>query len=317
MSNGKYNINSTEIIGWLDKRGYSFALLGRSSEGFVPASIFEYIENGFYFLKEGFMNNELRDCCILTSSSIIADRYSEENLILLLNTDEQSVYYEIVRDFFQEKSNGKISNTAIIKDSATIGSNVQIDDFVVIGEATIGDNTIIKSHTVINDEVIVGENVVIGCQSVIGADGIAWAWDSEQEERIRMPQLGGVCIEEGAVLAANTIIARGSLNEKSRIGKNSFLAPGCRLGHGTNIGSHAHLSNNIVTAGNVSIGDNSFVGSGAIFQPRVSIHSETIVGAGAVVNKDTTQAGMTLIGIPAREKQTNPNSKGMPQIKRK
>lgn len=304
------------IMRWLEKKEYSYSCKGVSINLVTPASVFDLIDYGFYFIKEGLSQKKISNSCILTSSKTVASQYKQSNFIIQIEIDEQAVYYELIRDFFQPKSNGVVSKMAIVNFDSNIDSSAQIDEFTIIGKAIVGKGTIIKSHCQIGDGVIIGDNVTIESHSIIGTNGIVWAWNCKQTERVRMPQLGGVHIHNGVVLSANTIIARGSLNENSVVGESSFLAPGCRLGHGSKIGSYAHLSNNVVTAGNVSIGDNSFVGSGAIFQPRVKIHAHTIVGAGAVVNKDTTGSGFTLVGVPAREKVTKSIPNGMPKFVR-
>lgn len=134
-------------------------------------------------------------------------------------------------------------------------------------------------------------------------------------KKILQPQLGGVDIYENCFIGAGTIIVRGSLNENTRIGRNSLLAPGGRIGHGTQIGDFVHFANNVVTGGNTIIGDYSFVGSAAVFRPKIVIHPKTIVGAGSVVVKNTTKEGKTLLGIPAKEINTKVNPSGMPKPK--
>jgi UDP-3-O-[3-hydroxymyristoyl] glucosamine N-acyltransferase len=310
-------ISINSILQWLEKKNYDFSSKGTSLRSVTPASVFEIIDNGFYFIKEGLPPKDISNSCILTSSEYVTEQYEQLNYIIQINIDEQAIYYELIRDFFQPKSTSIVSKTAVISPEANIGVGTQIDDFTVIGNAQIGKGCIIKSHCHIGDGVIIGDFVVIEPSSIIGTNGVVWAWNYSQTERIRMPQLGGVQICNNVVLSANTIITRGSLNESSIIGENSFLAPGCRLGHGTQIGAYAHLSNNVVTAGNVSIGDNTFIGSGAIFQPRVKVDSDTVVGAGAVVNKSTSGPGLTLVGVPAKERKTNSVPNGMPKFIRK
>jgi UDP-3-O-[3-hydroxymyristoyl] glucosamine N-acyltransferase len=184
---------------------------------------------------------------------------------------------------------------------------------VIEGDCAIGDNTIIGSHTVVRENTTIGDEVIIGEHSSIGASGMAWTWGEDSEEKIIQPQLGGVIIEDKCRLGAHSVLVRGSLTEKTFIGKGTLIAPGVRAGHGTQIGAHSHLANNVTTGGNTEIGKYCFVGSSAVFRPKVRVADYTIVGAGAVVVKDTTQQGLTLMGVPAKEYPTKDNPSGMPK----
>ncbi|MFT7155748.1 MAG: UDP-3-O-[3-hydroxymyristoyl] glucosamine N-acyltransferase [Parvicella sp.] len=306
-------ILSKEIISFLKKESIHYECNEELLNKYTIASLFMPIENGFYF----FVGEEVPDT--VSKSAILLNRSNSNNLkngnigIYLIDSDPQQVFYRLLSSVYKTQSNGIISDTAIIHPEAKIGKNVQIDDFVVVDRAVIEDNVIIRSHSFIHNNSIVRKNVTIENHSVIGAQGVAWIWDEQGTEKIIQPQLGGVDIGTNCFLGAGTILVRGSLNENSKIGKNTLLAPGCRIGHGTQIGEYVHFANNIITGGNTIIGNYCFVGSGAVFRSKVKIHANTIVGAGAVVVKNTTENGKTLIGIPAVEKETKEHPSGMPK----
>jgi len=308
-------ILSKDIISFLEKESIPFECNQQLQNEYTIASLFMPIEYGFYF----YLGDEVPDTI---SNSIVLLRKRKENIlsnnnvgIYLSEADPQRVFYRLLTSFYGTRSNGIISKTAIIHPEAKIGKNVQIDHFTVVDKAVIEDNVIIRSHCYIHDNSIIRQNVEIEPHSVIGAQGVAWIWDEKEIEKIVQPQLGGVEIEPNCFLGSNTIIVRGSLNENSKIGKNTLLAPGCRIGHGTQIGENVHFANNIITGGNTKIGNYCFVGSAAVFRPKVKIHEKTIIGAGAVIVKNTTKAGVTLIGVPAEEKETKEHPSGMPKPK--
>ena len=309
------NILSSEILRFLEKESIQYECSQPLLDEYTIASIFSPVEKGFYFL----VGNELPDA--VSKSVILLSHSSSLSLknnnigIYLIHSDPQVVFYRLLSSLYKTPSTGIISNTAIIHPEAKIGKNVQIDHFVVVDKAVIDDDVIIRSHCYIHENSLLGKGVTIEHHSVIGAQGVAWTWDEQGTEKIVQPQLGGVEIGPNCFMGAGTILVRGSLNENTIIGKSTLLAPGCRIGHGTQIGEYVHFANSVTTGGNTQIGNYCFVGSGAVFRPKVNIHAHTIVGAGAVVVNNTSAIGKTLIGVPAMEKETKSHSSGMPKIK--
>lgn len=302
-----------EIMKFLNTEQISFSTFQKIEGYYSIASLFNPIEGGFYFYtSKNSLSLNVTNSLILVSHNFEADVNNGNKYIYISNDDPQRIYYLLLNSYFAIKSTGIISSTAIISPNAEIGRNVQIDEYCVIDECRIGDNVIIGSHTRIHNGVVIKKNTEIEAMSIIGATGLSWTWDINRENKIRQPQLGGVKIGENCFLGANTILVRGSINEDTIVGRFTFLAPGCRIGHGTKIGESVHLSNNVVTAGNTIIGDFSFIGSNSCFRSKVELHSKTVVGIGAVVIKNTTAEGKTLIGVPAIERETKEKPNGMP-----
>lgn len=310
-------ISIKQLESFLNKSNISYRWEGRHKDIYEIASIFCPVENGFYFLT-GDSNFKLE---VKNSLFMVSDTYNVENLnnncyIILDNSrNPQLVFYQFLSDLFKRKSTGQISNLTNINSNVQLGENVQINSFSSLENCKIGDNVIIGSNVMIHSGTEIGNNVVIESGSIIGTQGVSWTWNENQSAKIVQPQLGGVIIDEKSFIGAGTIIVRGSLNENTRIGKNTLMAPGARIGHGTKIGNFVHFANGIVTGGNTTIGDYSFVGSAAVFRPKVYIHAKTIVGAGSLVIKNTSGEGFTLMGVPAKQIDTKANPSGMPKPK--
>jgi len=312
-------ITLKQILNYLESRGISHHLSGPFPlDQFLSfASIFEPIPNGFYFYLGERMAFPIEDSLLLASSDLPMSEPGTGNTVLYIDAQPQLTYYRILQEFHAEKSTGVVSPHAVIDPAAELGDNVQIDPFCVIGKVKIGANTIIKSHCTLHDNTIIEEGVRVESGSVIGACGVAWTWNEEETEKVIQPQIGGVHVGAHSFLGAHTVVVRGSINEKTSIGHHSLLAPGSRIGHGTQIGNFVHFANNVITGGNTRIADYCFIGSSAVFRPKVKLHPETIVGAGAVVTKDTTEAGATLVGVPAKQLKTKAHPSGMPKPKTK
>jgi len=307
-------IKFNDIINYLKFNDIPFELKGNPKDCYTITSLFYPEPDGFYYIEnELSFDVKLIDSLILSNFNLILD---EGNVVLLVTESPQEIFYKMLNFYFREESSGLICETVKIHKEALIGKNVQIDPFVVVGKCVIGDNTIIKSHTVITDNTKIGSNVLIEHSCTIGATGMAWIWDNNGN-RIVQPQLGGVIIEDYCRIGAQTVIVRGSLNENSRIGTHTVIAPGARIGHGTQIGKYVHLANNVVTGGNTVIGAYCFIGSSAVFRPKIKLHTYTTVAAGAVVVKNTSKENLTLIGVPAAETATKEISNGIPKSKSK
>ncbi|MFD2552341.1 hypothetical protein ACFSQP_10980 [Bizionia sediminis] len=309
-------IESKQIRDILEDLKISYNWPNYRETSYEIASLFEPINNGFYFYIGSLnFNFELADSLILVSSNTVVN--SKKNDFIYLNhKNPQEIFYKILSYLHKRTSNGHVSKTSVISKTAFLDASVQVDDFCVIEDRVVLEKgVIIGSHCRIHANTVVKENSIVESGSVIGAQGVAWVWDDSQKTKIVQPQLGGVLINKNCFIGAGAIIVRGSLNENTVIGENTLLAPGVRLGHGTKVGSFVHFANNVVTGGNVEIGDYSFIGSSATLLPKVKVHEKTIVGAGSLVVKNTAKSGLTLVGLPAKETTTKEAPKGMPKPK--
>ena len=92
-----------------------------------------------------------------------------------------------------------------------------------------------------------------------------------------------------------SIAHRGTIvvNGNSKIGKN------CRIQESTTIGT-TNGSNKAP-----KIGNNVFIGSGARIIGDIIIADEIAIGANAVVNKNFTEKGITIAGVPAKKISNN------------
>jgi UDP-3-O-[3-hydroxymyristoyl] glucosamine N-acyltransferase len=85
----------------------------------------------------------------------------------------------------------RTSSTAVISESATIGSNCYIGNYAVVGkDCEIGNNTVIYDRAVIVQKCKIGNNCLIEPGVTIGADGFAYERDPETLELERFPHIG-------------------------------------------------------------------------------------------------------------------------------
>ncbi|HID93268.1 MAG TPA: UDP-3-O-(3-hydroxymyristoyl)glucosamine N-acyltransferase, partial [bacterium (Candidatus Stahlbacteria)] len=126
-----------------------------------------------------------------------------------------------------------------IENDVEIGDKVIIFPCVYIGKRVrIGERSIIYPNATIRENVVLGKNVIIGAGSVIGSDGFGYI--RRVSNYIKIPQVGGVIVEDDVEIGANVTIDRGSLG-------NTIIK------RGTKIDNLVHIAHNVV------IGENSIV----------------------------------------------------------
>ena len=232
--------------------------------------------------------SHLRDCTLICNQNFQIDTSVKQIIV----DDPQLHFYKLSQ---------KVTNTYIFNNNEgyEVGKNCEIHKTatIVVG-VKIGDNVEIGPNVVIYSHTTIGDNVTIDANSTIGTEGMMWTWDNDK--KVYLKQLGGVLIKDGVRICSNCVVVRGSANELTIIGEGSNLAPGCCIGHGTEIGEHVHFANNISTGGSTKVASYNFVGSGVVFRAGVKVNStDVIIGAGAVVSTDIDTSGV-YVGVPAR-----------------
>ena len=204
-----------------------------------------------------------------------------------------------------------ISSSARISPNATIGSfckisdNVEIGDHVivgsgaVIGESTsIGDRSIIQANVSIYHSVTIGDDCIIHAGSVIGSDGLGFARDGEDWEKIE--HLGEVILGNNVEIGSNCSIDRGSagntfLDDQVKLDNNVHLAHNVHLGRSTVIAA------NTAIAGSTTLGKNCTVSGVCGIIDNLEITDSVHITAGSLVTKSITKPGTYTSGTPLIE----------------
>ncbi len=220
------------------------------------------------------------------------------------------MFYTVSREFTG------ISEQSYISDDSTIAENVAVYDFVSIGEKTvieegvvimsgcvIGDNVVIKKNSWLYPNVTVysgvkiGSDVIIHSGAVIGSDGFGFAFNGSRHEKI--PQVGGVVIEDDVEIGANVCIDRGALKD-TVVRKNSKIDNLVQIAHNVEVGESSLLVSQSGISGSTRLGKGVIVAgqSGAV--GHIVLGDGTKVGAKSAVTKSTTD-GAFVTGFPAVE----------------
>ena len=134
---------------------------------------------------------------------------------IIMIDNPRGAFIKIINKIYNKDKKGVgISPTAVISESATIGSDCYIGNNAIVGEeCKIGNNTVISDRAVIVQKCIIGNNCIIEPGVIIGADGFAYERDKKTLKLERFPHIGGVTIGNNVEVCANSSIARGSLSD--------------------------------------------------------------------------------------------------------
>ena len=205
--------------------------------------------------------------------------------------------------------------TAVVHETARIGTNSHIGPYVVIGEgveigndavllahvviyrgAKIGKNFFAHAHSVVRENCRIGNNVLLQNGVVIGADGFGFAKTAEGRWH-KIPQPAPVVIEDDVEVQANSCIDRASVGE-TRIERGVKVDNLVQVGHGSRVGQDALLCSQVGLAGSTEIGNR------VILTGQVGVVGHCKVGDDAIVTPQSgvahdIAAGALVSGAPA------------------
>ncbi|HEX9408910.1 MAG TPA: UDP-3-O-(3-hydroxymyristoyl)glucosamine N-acyltransferase [Methylomirabilota bacterium] len=170
---------------------------------------------------------------------------------------------------------------AVVEAGAVIGARSRIGALCFVGAgAVLEDDVVLHPRAVVSDGVSIGNRVVIHSGAVLGADGFGYAFDGRAHRKI--PQVGGLRIEDDVEIGANTTIDRATLGH-TLIGRGSKIDNLVQVGHNCEVGEDVILVSQVGISGSCKIGHR------AVLAGQVGIADHVTVAAGAVV---TAQSGV-------------------------
>jgi len=252
------------------------------------------------------------------SAVIVGKETADTSAPLLIAEDPYYAFMQVMVLLHGHRKHKKvgISQRASISDSAKVGIDCHIHDFVTIAdEAKIGDGCIIYPSVYVgqgvqigNDSIIypnvtiydgcrIGNRVIINANTTVGEDGFGYA--SYKGVHHKIPQIGGVIIEDDVEIGACCGIERGTLGD-TVIGQGSKLGDLVTIGHGTKIGPHCLLVAQVGIAGSTTLGHHCVVGGQVGIVGHINIgNNVTIAAQAGVVNN--IPDGQVVLGAPAIE----------------
>ncbi len=164
---------------------------------------------------------------------------------------------------------------AYIADGASIGSGTVVYPGVFIGEkSTIGENCLIYSNVTIREGVTIGSSVIIHAGAVIGSDGFGYVFEQGAHQKI--PQVGGVIIEDNVEIGSNVTIDRATTG-------NTTICKGTKIDNLVQIGHNVQIGKNVILVSQVGIAGSSKIGDSVILGGQVGVADHTVIESGTMV----------------------------------
>lgn len=185
---------------------------------------------------------------------------------------------------------------AVLADKVRIGNRVTIYPGVFVGqESVIDDDSVIYANASIGHKIAMGKRVIIHSGTVIGSDGFGFVTEGGKHHKI--PQVGGVIIEDDVEIGANCSIDRATLGN-TLIKKGTKLDNQVQIAHNVTIGEHCLLAGQVGIAGSSTLGNYVVLGGQAGVADHISVGDRVMAGGGTAITKDV-EAGRIIAGFNA------------------
>jgi UDP-3-O-[3-hydroxymyristoyl] glucosamine N-acyltransferase len=185
----------------------------------------------------------------------------------------------------------------VVESRATLGPGVRLHALVHVGAGVeIGEGTVVYPHVSLREGVRIGRRVTIHAGAVLGADGFGFAFDGSAHRKI--PQIGGVLIEDDVEIGANTTIDRATFGH-TIVRRGSKIDNLVQIGHNVEIGEHSLL------VAQVGVSGSSRLGRGVVLAGQVGVADHVTLGDGVMAGAQagipsSVAAGEKVLGTPAR-----------------
>lgn len=186
---------------------------------------------------------------------------------------------------------------AVIEQGARVAARTIIYPHVTIGrQAEIGEDCIVHARVSIRERTRIGNRVVLQDGAVVGSDGFGFARRADGTHE-KIPQIGGIVIEDDVEIGANSTIDRPAVGE-TRIGAGTKIDNLVQIAHGVTVGRNVLLAAQVGVAGSVTIEDEVTLAG------QVGVAGHITLGKGVIATAqsgipNSVDAGAFISGYPA------------------
>ena len=218
----------------------------------------------------------------------------ERDHAVLYSADPRYRFAEVLRPLWDHRSlRGTLiwdqTRGIAVGTDVKIDSSVTVEAGVTIaGDCVIGPGAYIMSGARIGPRVRIGEETVIRENAVVGGYGFGIARMAGKPP-IRIPHIGGVVLGRDVEIGAFTTVCSGTINptvleDYVKIDDHVHVAHNCHVGEGVFITACAEIS------GSVRIGKATWVAPGCTILNGISIGADCLLMIGAVLTKSLPDA---------------------------
>ncbi len=194
-------------------------------------------------------------------------------------------------------ADASIGPFAVVGEGARVGARTILHPHVCLGrEAEVGDDCVLHPRVSIRERVRIGHRVVIQDGAVVGSDGFGFA-RTPQGTHQKIPQVGGVVIEDDVEIGANTAIDRPAVGE-TRVKAGTKIDNLVQVAHGVTIGR------NVLLAAQVGIAGSSTLEDDVTLAGQVGVAGHLTLGKGVIATAqsgipNSVEPGSFISGYPA------------------
>lgn len=185
---------------------------------------------------------------------------------------------------------------AVLADEVKVGDRVTLYPGVSIGRGSVvDDDSVIHANVGIGENIRIGKRVIIHAGTVLGSDGFGFVTDKGRHHKI--PQVGGVVIEDDVEIGGNCTIDRATLGD-TVIKKGTKLDNQVHVAHNVLIGEHCLIAGQVGIAGSSTLGDYVVFGGQVGVADHISVGDRVMAGGGSGITRDV-EAGQVIAGYYA------------------
>jgi UDP-3-O-[3-hydroxymyristoyl] glucosamine N-acyltransferase len=194
-------------------------------------------------------------------------------------------------------ADASIGAFTFVGEGARIGPRTVVHPHVTIGRfAEIGEDCVVHAHVSIRERVRIGHRVVLQNGVVLGTDGFGFARRRDGTHE-KIPQIGGLVIEDDVEIGANTAVDRPAVGE-TRIGAGTKIDNLVQIAHGVQLGR------NVLLAAQVGIAGSSVIEDQVTLAGQVGVAGHLTIGKGVIATAQTgipnsVEPGAFISGYPA------------------
>ncbi len=186
-------------------------------------------------------------------------------------------------------------------DRVVLGDRVTLYPGVFVGsDSTIGDDSVLYPNVVVREGCSLGARVIVHSGTVIGADGFGYVQHEGRHHKI--PQLGGVLIEDDVELGANVTIDRATLGQ-TVIKRGTKIDNLVQIAHNVSVGEHSIVVAQVGIAGSTTVGHHVMIGGQAGVGDHLKVGDQVMIAARAGVNR-SLEPNQIVSGAPVMPHET-------------
>jgi UDP-3-O-[3-hydroxymyristoyl] glucosamine N-acyltransferase len=216
------------------------------------------------------------------AAAVIVDDSIERAPCAILRAEQPYLAFARAVELFSDRWRPApgVHRLALVGNDVSIGARTVVYPHATIGrQAEIGDDCIVHARVSVRERVRIGHRVVVQDGAVIGSDGFGFARRPDGTHH-KIPQAGGVVIEDDVEIGANTTIDRPAVGE-TRIGAGTKIDNLVQIAHGVVVGRNVLLAAQVGIAGSSTIGDNVTLAG------QVGVAGHLTIGEGVVATAQT------------------------------